>query len=217
MPSHNNHGNGSEQNLGREPEDFKQEEIDASLGYERSDVRIGGIVVFLVAMFVFVVVTAVLCYGVGAMINAHMNKQDGPPNHWAKTENIRELGNMPSAAAMQDKVAQLMESFPAPRLLVDDGHASVADLHARENLLLDRYTWIDQSKGTVRIPIDRAMEIVAHQGLPVASPSKIAPLMAGDSRPVVTMPLTDGYAPTTYEQEQAAAKAEREGRQPGEE
>src|SRR5690348_14191547 len=132
MPSHNNHGNGSEQNLGREPEDFKQEEIDASLGYERSDVRIGGIVVFLVAMFVFVFVTAVLCYGVGSMINAHMNKQDGPTNHWAKTENIRELGNMPSAAAMQDKVAQLMQSFPAPRLLVDDGHASVADLHARE-------------------------------------------------------------------------------------
>lgn len=217
MPSHSNQGNRSEHDPGREPEDFKQEEIDASLGYERSDVRIGGILVFLVAMFVFVVVTAVLCYGVGAMINAHMNKEDGPPNHWAKTENIRELGNMPSAAAMQDKVAQLMETFPTPRLLTDDGHASVADLHARENLLLDHYSWIDQSKGTVRIPIDRAMEIIAQQGLPVAPSSKTAPLMAGDSRPVVTMPLTDGYAPTTYEQEQAAAKAEREGRQPGEE
>lgn len=217
MPSHNNHGNGSEQNMGREPEDFKQEEIDASLGYERSDVRISGIVVFLISMAVFVVVTAVLCYGVGSMINAHMNKQDGPTNHWVQTENIRELGNMPSAAAMQDKVAQLMESFPAPRLLVDDGHASVADLHARENLLLDHYTWIDASKGTVRVPIERAMELVAQQGLPVAPSSKTAPLMAGDSKPVMTMPLTDGYAPTTFEQEQAAARAVREGRQPGEE
>jgi hypothetical protein len=211
MPSHNNHGND------REPGDFKQEEIDASLGYERSDVRIGGIVVFLVAMFVFVFVTAVLCYGVGAMINARMNKQDGPTSHWVKTENIRELGNMPSAAAMQDKVAQLMESFPAPRLLVDDGNADVADLHARENLLLDHYTWIDQSKGTVRIPVERAMEIIAQQGLPVAPESKTAPLMAGDGKPVLTMPLTDGYAPTTFEQEQAAARAVREGRQPGEE
>lgn len=217
MPSHNSYGKGSEQNMGREPEDFKQEEIDASLGYERSDVRISGIVVFLISMAVFVVVTAVLCYGVGSMINAHMNKQDGPTSRWVKTENIRELGNMPSAAAMQDKVAQLTQSFPAPRLLVDDGNADVADLHARENLLLNNYTWIDRSKGTVRIPIDRAMEIVAQQGLPVAPPSKAAPLLAGDSRPAMTMPLTDGFAPTTFEQEQAAARAVREGRQPGQE
>ena len=214
MPSHSHHGNRSEQNPGREPEDFKQEEIDASLGYEASDVRISGIVVFLASMAVFVVVTAVLCYGVGAMINAHMNKEDGPTNKWSKTENIRELGNMPSAPAMQDKVADLMQSFPAPRLLTDDGHASVADLHARENLLLNHYTWIDQSKGTVRIPIDRAMELIAQQGLPVAPPSKSAPLMAGDSKPEVTMPLTDGFAPTTYEQEQAAA-AVKAGREEG--
>lgn len=221
MPSHSNTGSGhgsehgSEPNLRREPEDFKQEEIDTSLGYESSDVKIGGIVVFLISMFIFVGVTAVLCYGVGSMINAHMNKQDGPTNHWSKTENIRELGNMPSAAAMQDKVAQLMQQFPAPRLLTDDGHESVADLHARENLLLDHYTWVDKSKGTVRIPIDRAMQILAEQGLPQAPASQTAPLMAGDSKPTVTMPLTDGYAPTTYEQEQTEARAVREEREPG--
>lgn len=217
MPSHKNHGSehGSEHASGRGPESFNQEEIDASLGYESSDVRISGIVVFLASMAVFVGVTAVLCYGIGSMINAHMDKQDGPLNHWVKTTNIRELGNMPSAAAEQDKVAQLMQNFPAPRLLVDDGHSEVADLHARENLLLDHYTWIDQSKGTVRIPIERAMEIISQQGLPVAPPSKTAPLMAGDSRPAVTMPLTDGYAHTTFEQEQAAARAIREGREPG--
>ena len=218
MPSHKNHGSGSgsEQSSARGPEDFNQEEIDASLGYESSDVRISGIVGFMASMVVFVAVTAVLCYVIGSMINAHMNKQDGPTNHWAKSANIRELGNMPSAAAEQDKVAQLMQGFPAPRLLVDDGHAEVADLHARENVLLDNYTWVDRSKGTVRIPVERAMEIISQQGLPVAPQSKTAPLMAGDSRPEVTMPLTDGYAHTTFEQEQAAARAVREGREPGE-
>lgn len=213
MPSHKNHG--SEHDPGREPEDFKQEQIDTSLGYESSDVKISGIVVFLASMGVFVLVTAVLCYGVGAMINAHMNKEDGPTNKWSQNENIRELGNMPSAAAMQEKVAKLMQSFPAPRLVTDNGNEEVADLHAREDLLLDHYTWVDKSKSTVRIPIDRAMEVIAEQGLPVAPPSKGAPLMTGDSRPAVTMPLTDGFAPTTYEQEQAEATAVREGREPG--
>lgn len=202
--------------MGDEPEDRKQEEIDTSLGYESSDVKVGGIVVFLASLAIFVVVTAVLCYGVGAMINARMNKEDGRPGRWAKAENIRELGNMPSAPAMQDKVAQLMQSFPAPRVQNDDGNVDVADLHAREDLLLDHYTWIDKSKGTVRIPIDRAMELIAQQGLPVAPPSKAAPLMTGDRRPAVTMPLTDGFAPTTFEQEQAAAEAVKAGREPGE-
>jgi hypothetical protein len=119
---------------------------------------------------------------------------------------------MPSSPAMQDKVAELMQKFPAPRLAVDNGNEDVADLHAREDILLDNYTWIDQSKGTVRIPIDRAMELIAQQGLPVAPPSKTAPLMTGDSKPVVTMPLTDGFAPTTYEQEQAEAEAVKQGR-----
>lgn len=211
MPSHNNHG--SEQEMGHEPEDRTQEEIDASLGYESSDVKTGGIIVFLASMAVFVLVTAFLCYGIGAMINSHMNREDGPTNKWSQTENIRELGNMPSSPAMQDKVSELMQKFPAPRLLTDDGHESVADLHARENVLLDHYSWIDRSKGTVRIPIDRAMELIAQQGLPVAPAAKTAQPMTGDSQPAVTMPLTDGFAPTTFEQEQAAAEAAKEGRE----
>ena len=206
MPSHNNHG--SE----HEPENHKPEEVDTSLGYEKTDVNIMGIVVFIVSMFVFVVVTAVVCYGVGKVLNAHLNKEDGPTSKWSKTANIRQLGNMPSNAAMQDKVAELMQKFPAPRLAVDNGNQNVADLHAREDLLLDHYTWIDRSKGMVRIPIERAMQMIAQRGLPVAAPVKGAPLMAGDSKPVITVPLTDGFAPTTFEQEQAKAKEVREER-----
>jgi hypothetical protein len=215
MPSHNNHGNGSEHGTGHGPEGHKPEEVDRSLGYESRDVRVSGIVVFLASMAVFVLVTAVLCYGIGAMINSHMNKEDGPPSKWSKTVQIRELGNMPSNPAMQDKVAELMEKFPTPRLAVDNGDEDIADLHAREDILLNHYTWVDQSKGTVRLPIERAMEMIAQQGLPVAPPAKTAPLMTGDSRPEVTLPLTDGFAPTTFEQEQAAAQAVREGREPG--
>lgn len=206
MPSHNDPGSG------HEPENHKPEEVDTSLGYEKKDVNIMGIVVFIVSMFVFVVVTAVVCYGVGKVLNAYLNKEDGPTSKWSRTANIRQLGNMPSNAAMQDKVAQLMQKFPTPRLAVDNGNQNIADLHAREDLLLDHYTWIDRSKGTVRIPIERAMELIAQRGLPVAPPAKSAPLMAGDSKPVITMPLTDGFAPTTFEQEQAKAREVREER-----
>jgi hypothetical protein len=197
MPTHNN----------QPPHGHKPEEINTSPGFEQTDVKITGILVFLVAMGIFVVVTAVTCYGIGKVLNAHMNKEDGPNNKWTKTVDIRQLGDLPSSPAMQNKMAEITQSFPTPRVQLDNGNQDIADLHARESLLLDHYTWVDQSKGTVRIPIERAMQIIAKSGLPVAPAVQTQPLMTGDSRPVVTMPLTDGFAPTTYEQEQAALHA----------
>ncbi|MGB6742254.1 MAG: hypothetical protein WBE38_01260 [Terracidiphilus sp.] len=201
MPMHNDHL----------PEGHKNEEIDASLGYEQSDVRTTGILVFLVAMGIFVVVTAVTCYGIGKILNAHLNKEDGPNSKWTKTVDVRELGNLPSSPALQNKMAEITESFPTPRLQLDDGNQDVAVLHAREDILLDNYTWVSQPQGKVRIPIERAMEIIAQRGLPVAPAAQLQPLMTGESRPVVTMPLTDGFARTTYEQEQAAGHSQPEG------
>jgi hypothetical protein len=185
----------------------KPEEIDASAGYEQTDVGVTGIVVFLVSLLIFVGVCGIVTWGMGKMINAWMNKEDGPTSKWATTVNIRELGNLPNSPEMQHKVAELTKQFPTPRVQTDDGNQDVADLHQRENLLLDNYSWIDRSQGKVRIPIERAMEIIAQRGLPVAPAAQTQPLMAGDSQPTVHAPLTDGFAPTAYEQEEAAAQA----------
>ena len=113
---------------------------------------------------------------------------------------------MPSDPEIQKQVAELVQQFPMPRLQTDDGMSDLAVLHQHEDLLLDHYTWVDQSKGTVRIPIDRAMELLAQQGLPVAPAESLPPLMTGDSRPTITEPLTDGFARTGYEQEQARSR-----------
>jgi len=190
----------------------KPEDIDASQGFEQSDVGVTGIVVFLTSLAIFVAVTGVLCYGIGKVFNAHMNKEDGPNSKWTKTVDVRQLGNMPSSPELQNKVADLTQTFPTPRLLTDDGDQDVADMHAREDLLLENYTWIDQSKGTVRIPIERAMELIAQRGLPVAPSVQAQAPMTGDSTPVVTMPLTNGFARTSFEQEEAQAEAIKEQR-----
>jgi hypothetical protein len=184
-----------------------QEPVDTSTGYEQSDVKITGILVFLTSLGIFVAVTGVLCYGIGKVINAQMNREDGPNTKWTKTVNIRQLGNMPNSPELQNKVAELTQQFPTPRVQTDDGNQDVADLHARENLLLDNYTWVDAEHTRVRIPIERAMELVAQRGIAVAPTPQLAPPMTGDSRPVIHAPLTDGFAPTAFEQQEAQADA----------
>jgi hypothetical protein len=195
-----------------EPEDHKldkPDEIDASKGYEASDVRVSGVVVFLVALSIFALVTGLLAYGVGKVLDARMAKQDGPPNRWAQPVDVRPLGNMPSNPEMQSKLSEMTQNFPTPRVQTDDGNQDVADLHAREDLLLENYSWLgqsqDEAQGKVRIPIERAMELIALGGLPVAKAVEQSPLMTGDKRPVIALPLTNGFARTGYELDQAAA------------
>ncbi len=187
----------------------RPEEVDTSAGYELSDVRVTGIVVFLTALAIFVAVTGILCYGIGKVINAQMKKEDGPNSKWTKTAEVRELGNMPSSPQLQNKMAELTQQFPTPRVQSDDGNQDVADLHAREDLLLDFYTRVDGKPGTVRIPIERAMELVAQRGLPVVQQNaeQQAPLMTGDNKPSIQEPLTNGFARTSYELDVEAARA----------
>jgi hypothetical protein len=105
---------------------------------------------------------------------------------------------------------------------MDDGNQDVVDMHAREDLLLDHYTWVDQQKGTMRIPIGQAMQLIAQRGLPVTQDQAAnAPLMTADAKPEVTTPLTNGFARTGYEQQleveqSRQAQAEHKEAKPGE-
>ena len=153
-------------------------------------------------------VCGVVTYGLGKLINAHLDREDGPNTKWTTNSDaeIRKLGNMPTSPELQNKIAEVTKTFPTPRVQTDDGNQDVADLHAREDLLLDNYTWVDQSQGKVRIPIERAMQIIVQKGLPVAPAAQQAPLLAGDQKPTITVPLTSGFARTGYEQNLAAAE-----------
>lgn len=65
------------------------------------------------------------------------------------------------------------EPVPEPRLEVEPGEELNA-LRADEDETLKTYGWIDQEKGVVRIPIDRAIDILAERGLPTRA-TKSAP------------------------------------------
>jgi hypothetical protein len=174
-----------------------------SPGFEVTDVNVNGVVVFLASLFAFVGVFFVFCFGMGKVINTAIEKSDGPLNKW------NQIGALPkgkrqdltsNAVMEQQQLNEMVQRFPTPRLQTDDGNFDITEIHLREDLLLDHYSWVDRSSGKIRIPISRAMEMVAGK-LPVAPNQPTEPLMAGDREPEVTAPLTDGFARTAYEQQ----------------
>ncbi len=178
-------------------------------GYETSDVKVTGIIVFLVSLGVFLVIFFVFCFGMGKVINNALVKHDGPPNKWNSFNyipNVKGKNLESNAAIEQQQLQQMTTRFPTPQLQPDDGNQDLADMHAREDLLLDHFTWVNREQGSVRIPIGTAMEIVAQRGLPVlgGAPANAAPqqnLMTADARDQATVPLTNGFARTGYEQQ----------------
>ncbi|MFZ0593228.1 MAG: hypothetical protein WAM39_22410 [Bryobacteraceae bacterium] len=54
---------------------------------------------------------------------------------------------------------------PEPRLQPSP-HKDLDALRARDNWELSHYYWVDKAKGTVAIPIERAMDILAARGIP---------------------------------------------------
>jgi hypothetical protein len=189
-----------------------------SPGYETTDVNVNGVVVFLAGLGGFLIVFFVFCFVMGRVINGAIQKADGPTTKWNHTSDFagaalnggkrQDLVNDPEME--QKQLQQLTATFPTPRLDIDDGEQATADLHAREDLLLDYYS-VSPGEGTnIRIPITRAMELIAQRGLPVnASTAPTAPLMAGDEKPEILAPLTTGFARTGYELDTIEARAEK--------
>jgi hypothetical protein len=74
--------------------------------------------------------------------------------------------------------------FPKPRLEIK-GAIDLANLRAAEKANLDSYGWIDRNSGTVRIPIDRAMQLLLERGLPDVGAGQ-TPLSLMQARPAET-------------------------------
>ncbi len=51
-------------------------------------------------------------------------------------------------------------------------NTNLRDLRAGEDTVLNSYGWVDQQKGIVHIPIDRAIEIMAKEGREGPGPDK---------------------------------------------
>ena len=185
-----------------------------SPGYELSEVNVNGVVVFLGGLIGFVFVFFFFCFLMGRVINTQFLKQDGEATKWQREAGVdvaRTRTNLTSNPEMDQKELQRMTAiFPTPRLDVDDGNQATADMHAREDLLLNHYSTVDTMPGSVRIPIDRAMELIVQRGLPVAAATGTpATMLAGDQQPVVQSPLTTGFARTGYELDTIEARAQK--------
>ncbi len=111
-------------------------------GHETTDANIRNLIIFGVGLSLVVIVGLLISRAVLHYFVGHQGL--GPPA--SPFENVRMLP-------------------PEPRLQV----AAPKDLgqyKASQNEILNSYGWVDQKAGIVRIPIDRAMDVLLQKGFP---------------------------------------------------
>ncbi len=127
-------------------------------GHETRDANIRNLIIFGIGLALLVIAGLFISRAVFRYFVARQGL--GPPA--SPFENVRMLP-------------------PGPRLQVT-APQDLKQYRAAQEEILNSSGWVDQKAGIVRIPIDRAMEILLQKGLPVrgtSSPKQGAPKIAG--------------------------------------
>lgn len=136
--------------------------------HETSDVNIKAIVGFGVFLVVSGIILHVALYGLYIFFDKMADKRNPPPNPMMKVE--RPLGSDTMSAESQAETAKrLNRTFGGnalnPMLQVDDVH-DMDMMRKSQDTQMSEYQWMNKGTGSVRIPIQRAMDLIVERGLP---------------------------------------------------
>jgi hypothetical protein len=137
-------------------------------GHEHTDANVSMIVQFAVWLTASAVVVHILMWFTFALL-VNLRENTGPAEFPLA---IQQGPRLPSGARLQAKPAN-----------------EIGDYRRQEDAVLDGYSWIDKSAGTVRIPISEAMRLTVERGLT----SRPADASTGQSDAEALMP-TDASA-----------------------
>jgi hypothetical protein len=125
--------------------------------FEHQDLAPKGIFVFLIVLAVATIICIFLMRGFYDVLDKY------------------ERGHQPPMSPMVTNVPEDTRHvapgypqtvFPDPKL-EEDERTELGGIHMAEEETLYSYGWVDQQAGTVRIPIERAMDLIVQRGLPV--------------------------------------------------
>lgn len=142
---------------------LKDQHAPGPEGYEREDLSPVGVLYFMAGLAVVGILIHFIVSGMYGFLDGYDKKHQPPVNPMVQVTN--ENPRRPSKA---DSLR-----FPEPRLEQNEP-GQLREVIQAQDKWLDSYDWVDQKHGVVRIPIDKAMELIAQRGLPVRPAGTLA-------------------------------------------
>ena len=128
----------------------------ATPGYETRDADASGVLKFLLVLGVALVIVSIVCYGLFRYYSSHAQNQ----------------------AATESPFADQRQLPLGPQLQVNPREDWLKFREEQQKSLDAPLAWENQSAGTVRVPIEEAMDLLVKKGLPVQGETQAAPAAA---------------------------------------
>ena len=127
---------------------------------ETRDIEVRGLAWFAASLLFSAVVITLVLWGMFRFFEGQIASRDPEDTPVVAEQRRREA---PSA----DPAAR----FPRPRLQFNAAEENARQRFAEERILAS-YGWVDPQAGVARIPIERAMDLLAQRGLPARAEAK---------------------------------------------
>ena len=144
------------------PDPHRHQEFDG-------EVRPGPILAIVSGLVVVIIISMILMWWLSGSLKGKSEGLDPTPS--------------PIPAASERRLP------PGPRLQ-SSPEAELIEMNREYDLLLSNYGWVDKRNGIARIPVERAIELLAERGLP--SSRSLALVPPGATTPGQRSQATDG-------------------------
>jgi hypothetical protein len=135
--------------------------------FERRDIRSGGVLWFL---FGLAVAGVIITFAVTSFFHYLQGRSESEQAPVSPLVTNAPTDTRHLSTNYKD---YLKQNFPSPQLEIDE-RTQLDQIRLKEEETLATYGWVDQKAGVVRIPIERAMDLIAQRGLPTRSSESAA-------------------------------------------
>ena len=100
-----------------------------------------------------------------------------------------------------------VREIPAGPLLQPMPHVDLQTYCEDQQQQVNTYGWVDQQAGVVRLPVDRAMDLILERGLPTRAPSQAPPGSSAEAEAPFLPVTEDGQGQCSFVEDQRISEA----------
>lgn len=145
-------------------DELRHPEHTPEMDYEHRDMSPRSVYVFLGGLAAAGILVYFALWGFYNFLEARDRRRQAPQNPMVQ----------PAATETRVVPPDEYKKFPQPRLERNE-RIEINEFRLREERTLNSYGWVDEDAGVVRIPIERAMQLIAQQGLPTTPKAGTVP------------------------------------------
>lgn len=175
--------------MATDPHHSHGDDGSGQLNHETTDISLEGIGKLTIGFGAIILVISAALYGSFRLLDRRATAADTSVQRAIEQGRATPTPTRPTLMSRPNGIDEMGRPAAGPRMLTNEP-MWLADFRARQAEALKTYAWVDKDAGTVRLPIERAKQLIVERGLPKTAAPAAPEAPADGAAPA------EGAAPT---------------------